>query len=338
MKKKSAKYKGYSLVSEMLETVDVVKNFSSAKARPFAKELKKVDNVLLTGEGSSRIFPAKNIISKMLSWGIKKPVFTEGGRQALDYDLKKFGIFGASNSGKTKELIELYKSLKKKNIKKLFGLTATPGSPLEKISAATHVLGCGKEEAVAATKSVVEQGLFYHAVFANMAGKEKAEFKNLGKLATAMEKVLTQNIPASIVDAAAGANRIYFAGRNDGVAEELTLKTNEITRKPSAYLEGTYAVHGIEEVMEKKDVVVVIDPFAKEVDKFRECLEKGVGLKLVAISTKKLPVPTIVIPKCANFDTYLQLAAGWNLLVEIGIKKKVTLDTTVRARKIGNEA
>jgi glucosamine--fructose-6-phosphate aminotransferase (isomerizing) len=29
----------------------------------------------------------------------------------------------------------------------------------------------------------------------------------------------------------ANAGTIYFAGRNDGVAEELTLKTNEITRK-----------------------------------------------------------------------------------------------------------
>jgi len=34
---------------------------------------------------------------------------------------------------------------------------------------------------------------------------------------------------------------------NNGVAEELALKTNEITRKKSAFLEGTFAVHGIEE-------------------------------------------------------------------------------------------
>lgn len=334
---KSRKYAGYSLVKEMLETVDVVKKFSMSDVRPFARELKKSKNVLLTGEGSSRIFPAKNIISRMLAWGMKTPVFTEGGRQALEYDLKNFAVFGASNSGKTKELIELFKVLKARKNKNLFGLSATPESPLEKISTKAHVLKCGKEEAVAATKSVVEQALFYHGLFASMAGKANSEFKSFNKLPAAIDKALKINIPASIVNAAAKAKRIYFAGRNNGVAEELTLKTNEITRKPSAYLEGTYAVHGVEEVMDKSDVVVVIDPYGKEIAKFRECLEKGVGLKMIAISTKKLSVPTIVIPTCKNFDTYVQLAAGWNLLVEIGIKNRIALDKTVRARKVGNE-
>ena len=60
-----------------------------------------------------------------------------------------------------------------------------------------------------------------------------------------------------MTDAIARAGTIYFAGRNDGVAEELTLKTNEITRKKSDYLEGTYAVHGIEEVMNPDDVVIL---------------------------------------------------------------------------------
>ncbi len=336
MKKKSKKYAGYSLVTEMLETIEVINNFSPKVVNPFVKEMKKSERILLTGEGSSRIFPAKNIISKMMAWGMKIPVFTEGGRQALEYDLKKFSVFGASNSGKTKELIELYKSLKKKNIKNLFGLTATEKTPLEKASINTHVLSCGKEEAVAATKSVVEQALFYHALFAKLSGKGNAEFKNLDKLAKAMDRVLTTNIPASIVNAVAGADRIYFAGRNDGVAEELTLKTNEITRKPSGYFEGTYAVHGVEEVLTKNDVVIVIDPFAKEIAKFKECLEKGVGLKVIAIAKKKLSIPTIVIPSCPKFDTYLQLAAGWNLLVEIGIKNKISMDSTVRARKVGN--
>jgi len=76
---------------------------------------------------------------------------------------------------------------------------------------------------------------------------------------------------------------IYFSGRNNGVAEELSLKANEITRKKSDYLEGTYAVHGIEEVMDKNDIVFVVDPIDEEVSKFQEVLEKGVGLKVVAI-------------------------------------------------------
>ena len=77
---------------------------------------------------------------------------------------------------------------------------------------------------------------------------------------------------------------IYFAGRNNGVAEELTLKTNEITHKKSDYLEGTYAVHGIEEIMQPEEVVVVIDPFPAEIEKFQTTLVDGVGMTVIAVA------------------------------------------------------
>lgn len=218
------------------------------------------------------------------------PVYTEGSRQAIDYLLEDSAVFGASNSGRTKELIELFTKLKKKRHSRLFGLTATAESMLESLSKDTHVLSCGAEDAVAATKSVVEQGLFYHAMVAGLAGR-RTECRGLAAVSTAFRKALEVNIAPSIVKSVAKAKRIYFAGRNNGVAEELTLKTNEITRKPSGYLEGTYAVHGIEEVMEKDDVVIWIDPFEKEIAKFRECLEGGVGCTLIAISQKNKNYP-----------------------------------------------
>ena len=45
-------------------------------------------------------------------------------------------------------------------------------------------------------------------------------------------------IPKKVVDLAVAAPTIYFAGYNDGVAEELTLKHHEITRKKSDFLEA----------------------------------------------------------------------------------------------------
>jgi glucosamine--fructose-6-phosphate aminotransferase (isomerizing) len=337
MNLKNSKYKKFALVREMLETSDVVKNFDPACATRFAKDVKAAGRLFLTGEGSSRIFPAKHAITRAEEWGMALPMSTQGGRQAIECDLKKFAVFGASNSGKTLELITLFKKLKQQKHKYLFGLTATPDSMLEHVSKDAHVLSCGKENAVAATKSVVEQALFYHAMISKIAGKPTGK-PELGKAANAIKKALELDIPKNISSKIAKASRVYFAGRNDGVAEELTLKTNEIIRKPSAFLEGTYAVHGIEEVMEKTDVVIVVDPFEKEIAKFRECLEKGVGLSVIAISSKKLPVPTIKIPSVKNFDPYIQLAAGWNLLVEAGLLNGIDLDTPVRARKIGNEA
>jgi glucosamine--fructose-6-phosphate aminotransferase (isomerizing) len=130
---------------------------------------------------------------------------------------------------------------------------------------------------------------------------------------------------------------IYFAGYNDGVAEELTLKTNEITRKKSNYLEGTYAVHGIEEVMNPNDVVFAVDPIDEEIEKFQEALVKGVGLKVIAIANRNTPLPTIRVPDAGELTPYIYLCAGWNLLVEIGLSIGINLDKPERARKVGNE-
>ena len=92
-----------------------------------------------------------------------------------------------------------------------------------------------------------------------MMSGEKME--GLKDLAEKTEQALTLKIDPAITEIIRKASIIYFAGRNNGVAEELALKTNEITRKKSAFLEGTFAVHGIEEVMDKSEVLIWIEPF-----------------------------------------------------------------------------
>jgi glucosamine--fructose-6-phosphate aminotransferase (isomerizing) len=143
-------------------------------------------------------------------------------------------------------------------------------------------------------------------------------------------------IDPGIIKILSDAPQIYFAGRNNGVAEELTLKTNEITRKKADFLEGTYAVHGIEEVMNPREVLVLIEPFAEEIQKFSDVLVKGVGMKIIAIDHKETPFPTIIIPGLDPYDEFLQIASGWNLLVETGIAEGINLDKPLRARKVGN--
>jgi len=160
---------------------------------------------------------------------------------------------------------------------------------------------------------------------------------DLDGAADKVHAALTARIDPGIVRALANAPTIYFAGYNDGVAEELTLKTNEIARKKSDFLEGTYAVHGIEEVMDPRDVVVVIDPIEADAEKFQKVLVDGVGLTVVAISAVDTPFATIVVPNAGEMNPYVLLAAGWNLLVEIGLWLEVDLDKPERARKVGNE-
>ncbi|HEX3008202.1 MAG TPA: hypothetical protein VHO90_11380 [Bacteroidales bacterium] len=121
------------------------------------------------------------------------------------------------------------------------------------------------------------------------------------------------------------------------MAEEITLKTNEIARKRSGYLEGTYAVHGIEEVLNPRDVVVIFEPFPDEEEKFRQVLTEGVGVQVIAISSRPTIFNTIRIPDGGIYRNYIELAMGWNMLTEIGIELGINLDKPVHARKIGNE-
>ena len=329
------KYNRFALVREMMETVDVVRNFNSNSTKDVACTLEAIGSLLLTGEGSSRIFPAKNTIRKARKKGVQLNIFTEGSRQAAQYDLADSAVFCASNSGRTKELIVLIKKLLEEGNDNLYALTASSGTMLEDLCRQTFVLRCGNEDAVAATKSVVEQALFYESILWNVNGNYS--IPDLALLASAIETALTQPLNESIIEYVSKANTVYFAGYNDGVAEELTLKTNEIIRRKSDYLEGTYAVHGIEEVMEPDDVVFVIDPVEEEISKFQEVLEKGVGLKIVAVSNRETPFETILIPDAGEMNPYVYLCVGWNLLVESGLALSVNLDKPERARKVGNE-
>jgi glutamine---fructose-6-phosphate transaminase (isomerizing) len=334
MNLKEEKYNKYALVREMMQTPDIIKAFDPGAAVKFIEAVKSHKGLFLTGEGSSRIFPAKRAIWASLKWDFSIPVTTEGSTQAEEYNLKDFAVFAASNSGQTKEVIRLASSLKKQNHTAVFGLTANQNTKLEEIADGTHVLKCGKEDAVAATKSVVEQGLFYDSLLRKLHGVKMEGLKEFSEKA---EQALTLKIDTGITDIIKKASVIYFAGRNNGVAEELALKTNEITRKKSAYLEGTFAVHGIEEVMNKSEVLIWIEPFMGEQEKFYECLVKGVGMNIIAVSAKKTMFPTIIIPDGGQYSEYVQLAAGWNILVETGISLGIDLDKPERARKVGNE-
>jgi glucosamine--fructose-6-phosphate aminotransferase (isomerizing) len=334
MKLSEEKYHKYALVREMMETPEIIKSFKPEATARFADSVKKHNGLFLTGEGSSRIFPAKRAICASHKKGLALPIATEGCTQAEEYDLSDFAVFAASNSGQTKEVVRLTTRLKNQKHSAVFGLTANPKTKLEEIATATHVLMCGKEEAVAATKSVVEQGLFYDSLLRIINGDK---MEGLKELADKTEEALTLSIDPAITKIISKATMIYFAGRNNGVAEELALKTNEITRKKSAFLEGTFAVHGIEEVMDKSEVLIWIEPFDTELEKFNECLVKGVGMNIIAVSSKKTMFPTIIIPDGGQYAEYVQLAAGWNILVETGISLGINLDKPTRARKVGNE-
>jgi glucosamine--fructose-6-phosphate aminotransferase (isomerizing) len=319
----------------MVETVEVVRQFPSERAIELAP---RTERLFLTGEGSSRIFPAKRARVDCLRNSPRISIEIEGADQACEYALDGYHAFVGSNSGRTAEAVRFVHALNKRTSGSPVRTTAVVAdgtSPLADACDDSFVLTCGKEDAVAATKSVVEQALFYDTVIRHQTGRQPLDQE---ETARAIALALAVEIPPEIVSRIERAPRIYFAGRNDGVAEELTLKTNEIIRKPSAYLEGTYAVHGIEEIMNRDEVVIVIDPFPEEEEKFDTVLRGGVGLEVVAIAARPTRFPTILVPDSGEATApYAYLAAGWNVLVEVGLARGIDIDRPERARKVGNE-
>jgi len=333
MNLKDNKYNKYFLIKEMLETAEIVKNLDIKKILSYEKEVKK-KRIFITGEGSSRIFPAKKMMYEARKKVYKENIYTDCATQALEYQLLDSTVFVASNSGKTKETLKLIRKLKKENHDNIIGIIANAGTPVMNEADSSYLLSCGKETAVAATKSVIEQALFYDLLFKK---SNNVTLPNVGKLGQLLAEVLQMPIKEEIIETLTKSKYIYFAGRNNGVAEELTLKANEIARKKSDYLEGTYVFHGVEEVMDAEEVVVIIDPFKDEEEVYKKILIDGIGLKVIAISTRKTIFPTILIPEYGDFTNYIEVIAGWNLLVEVGINMGINLDKTIRARKIGHE-
>lgn len=335
MNLEDAKYEKFGLVRDMLATPELVARFDAERARTVADRVRSRERLLLTGEGSSRIFPAKHAIMRSRRHGDQIVTHTEAGLQSRDYKLADWVVLAASNSGRTSEVVRLFDQLRSQGHEDLYSLTAFADSKLEAMAHSGVVLECGPEGAVAATKSVVEQALYCQSVVDLAAGRHLPS-ELLQSLAATMRHALTVDIDPAITAALASAKTIYFAGKNDGVAEELALKTNEITRKRSGFLEGTYSVHGIEEVMDADEVVVWVDPMADSEAKFKEVLVDGVGMKVIAISDRETSFPTLRVPQ-HELSSYVLLAAGWSLLVEAGVALGVDIDKPVRARKVGND-
>jgi len=319
----------FFLLSEMREAPEILRRFDLSQVAPWAAAIRAGGRLLVTGEGSSRIFPAKNMMSLARQSGLPLQIMTAGAREAAEFNLAGFSVLALSNSGRTREIIGFCEAAGKGL--PLYVITANAGSKLTEMTANSVVLSCGPERAVAASKSVVEQALFAQSLL------QGSEWARQAQAADAAAQVLALQLSPEIVDAVAGAKIVYFAGRDNGVAEELTLKMNEIARQKSDYLEGTYALHGIEEVMQPNETVILIEPFAAEIEKYAQILQQGVGLKVIALSSFDTPFPTIKLPRVAGFDGYIQLLAGWNVITAAALANGINIDKPVRVRKVGNE-
>jgi glucosamine--fructose-6-phosphate aminotransferase (isomerizing) len=73
MNLKDVKYNKYALVREMMQTPEIIKAFNPGATAKFVEAVKSRKGLFLTGEGSSRIFPAKRAITASLKWDFSIP-------------------------------------------------------------------------------------------------------------------------------------------------------------------------------------------------------------------------------------------------------------------------
>ena len=142
-------YARFYLVQEMMGTVDTIRKFDPACAAPVAEAARRKGHLLLTGE----LKEDKNGNLKVTEVNIRHMAYT-GVMTRVGFDLigDTMTIFEDGNADR-------------------FALTANENTPIEAACGQGFVLKCGWENAVAATKSVVEQVLFEEAIVRNLAGK-----------------------------------------------------------------------------------------------------------------------------------------------------------------------
>ncbi|MHC4531198.1 MAG: hypothetical protein ACYSXD_06525 [Planctomycetota bacterium] len=87
--KDDPKYTKFALCREMMESPSIIRNFKIENTDRVVKQINETKKLFLTGEGSSRLFPAKNAIANAMQMGLGLSLMTEGSYQAGEYELSE---------------------------------------------------------------------------------------------------------------------------------------------------------------------------------------------------------------------------------------------------------
>jgi hypothetical protein len=268
---------------------------------------------LLIGEGSSQLMPGGFLRACARAWGWSAAVDAVGGREAQALDLRGHGVVCASNSGRSREVVEAMPRLPAG----ASALVGIPGGPLTRLP--HRVLLPRAEAAVPATSSVLLTCLALGHALADACGQPVP----LAELHRAVQAVLDEPQPLA---QPGGIRRLFWVGSTAGVGSELGLKTMEATGLAGLDLPGSLGLHGIHEVLELGDLVVAFDIAEADRGELRRRVETVCGARL------HLPA----FPDLGVWTALLQLAHGWRVLAAIAAAMGRDPAVPRRATKIGN--
>ena len=261
--------------------------------------------VLIIGEGSSRLFPAAFACALAAHIAPAIRLGVSGGRDAEALDLRARSCVLVSNSGRTRELVELGPRFA--GGEQPLALLGVAGGPLAALAREARALLARPEEAVAATASVFAQALALAHAVSEAAGAEPP----WQALRAAVSAAAQARLPAR----AHAVSRVWWCGSESGPSGELALKTMETAGCAGIHAPGTMVLHGIEEVLDTGDLVVVFAPDARDRERMRERIG-ATGAWLLEISS----AGDIHLPDIGPWSALPQLVAGWALLAQLAAR------------------
>lgn len=325
---------------EMREAEKVCLDFDFDITKTLSQEIGN-KRIIFTGMGSSLIFPGKHAKNRALKLGIANKVESFFASDLFQYtDFSDTYVFLCSNSGKTKEVILLLDHITAHGGTTI-AITAVVDSILGKRSHKKILLTCGFEKGVAATKSVVEQALIYDSLIHHLAKNQggMVDFKKLKvelvDTASAIKNNINLKLEAGLLDSLVRANSYFMVGLDNGLAEEITLKSYEIARKMALFYPDTHIVHGVEEAIESNCAIVFQTSVFKDYLSDFEKFSRKTHCQLVGLDNNRL-LPGVMVEINDVFSNYCLLAGGWGILRNIAHALKLDIDHPQKASKIGN--
>lgn len=324
-----------NLQKEMLEGVKYLEKLNTKKILDFIKDIKPP--VLFGAMGSSFYMPSgrgQAIINELKNHPDVRFILASEGYNIKSKNYNSLILM--SNSGKTREVISLAEKFPKE---KIYSVTSSKSSPLGRISGNVYLLQSGKEKAVAATKSIVEQAVVVECLVRFLSGEKTLSSVMLKGVARAMDYNISCQIDPRLLILISGARTVYFTGGSLGIGEELALKFNELAKKKTKYIPGTQILHGSEEVIEKGDVVFILfaDRYKQYYDRFAQMREKtGCYIFTIPDGNKLCEFP-LDLKTIDDFKPYCVLSYFWNILTKFALTKGFSLDKGEKIVKVGVE-
>jgi LmbE family N-acetylglucosaminyl deacetylase/fructoselysine-6-P-deglycase FrlB-like protein len=307
-------------------SLDVLRSFPDGGVPMLERVLAFPERPLLViGEGSSQLFPGRFASWLALRGGLGSRILHAGGREAAAMRLDTVTPCFVSNSGATRELVELAR-VHGENAVAVLGTSAGPLASL--VAQHTAVLPRA-ERVVAATASVFAQALYLAQAVLGAAGYRPP----LARLERELGRVLALDV-SGLGALSARVKRVFWADPGHGVAAELALKTMEVCSLPGIYAPGNLLLHGIEEVLGDDDLVVWIDPSAEDAA-LRDAIARSSGASMLVIGDDASHLP---VTDVGPLTPLAQLVLGYRLVAALAIVQGRDPDRPRRARKVGNPA